>query len=273
MSALNLSSRPPLIHQAPVIPDSMSTSRKHDLYGGVLDKITLEPNRKSWTCLTPESLVKDCFQYSINSINHEILSASLIIDPKDTNISIVVYEVDELFGELQYVDRFEIRETLDKYHFDISHLFHKWMKQKSSDKMIKIEITNSNTQNVINALSVLRNAPNFDVMVFQPNTVTAGTSDCVGCCVIPFYVNFTEIGWNDWILSPPGFYANVCSDTVCSTESDEVYQFMKAAISDLPEPKCAPNYYGSVDMIVALSPRDIRKTRVHGLRALSCSCT
>ena len=82
-------------------------------------------------------------------------------------------------------------------------------------------------------------------------------------------------GWNDWILSPSGFYANYCSGS-CSNELDENYQMMKLSSKDqsmIPEPGCAPNYYGSIDMIVALTFQDIRKTRIHGMRALSCSCT
>ncbi|KAF1765896.1 hypothetical protein GCK72_005849 [Caenorhabditis remanei] len=141
--------------------------------------------------------------------------------------------------------------------------------------MIKIEIVNSVTLNVVDLQDILNSPPHFEVETFQPNTVFSGKSDCIGCCIVPFYVNFTEIGWNDWILSPPGFYANYCSGS-CSNELDENYQMMKLSSKDqsmIPEPSCAPNYYGSIDMIVALTSQDIRKTRIHGMRALSCSCT
>ncbi|XP_033841517.1 inhibin subunit beta Aa [Periophthalmus magnuspinnatus] len=30
------------------------------------------------------------------------------------------------------------------------------------------------------------------------------------CCKRQFYVNFKEIGWNDWIIAPPGYHANYC---------------------------------------------------------------
>ncbi|XP_049954663.1 inhibin beta chain-like [Schistocerca serialis cubense] len=30
------------------------------------------------------------------------------------------------------------------------------------------------------------------------------------CCKNKFYVNFTEIGWEDWIIAPSGYYANYC---------------------------------------------------------------
>ena len=30
------------------------------------------------------------------------------------------------------------------------------------------------------------------------------------CCKKQFYVNFKDIGWNDWIIAPPGYHANYC---------------------------------------------------------------
>ncbi|KAJ3595319.1 hypothetical protein NHX12_004623 [Muraenolepis orangiensis] len=30
------------------------------------------------------------------------------------------------------------------------------------------------------------------------------------CCKRQFYVNFKSIGWNDWIIAPPGYHANYC---------------------------------------------------------------
>ncbi|KAG7219150.1 hypothetical protein INR49_006309 [Caranx melampygus] len=38
--------------------------------------------------------------------------------------------------------------------------------------------------------------------------------DCDGktsvCCKRQFYVNFKDIGWNDWIIAPSGYHANYC---------------------------------------------------------------
>jgi hypothetical protein len=33
------------------------------------------------------------------------------------------------------------------------------------------------------------------------------------CCKQRFFVNFTEIGWSDWIIKPSGYYANYCRGT------------------------------------------------------------
>lgn len=31
------------------------------------------------------------------------------------------------------------------------------------------------------------------------------------CCKQRFYVSFKALGWDDWIIAPPGYYANYCS--------------------------------------------------------------
>ena len=36
-----------------------------------------------------------------------------------------------------------------------------------------------------------------------------------GCCMENFYVNFTAIGWDDWIIVPKGYAANHCTGS-CS---------------------------------------------------------
>ncbi|KAJ1160303.1 hypothetical protein NDU88_000805 [Pleurodeles waltl] len=36
------------------------------------------------------------------------------------------------------------------------------------------------------------------------------SSDSDMCCRMSFYVNFKEIGWNNWIIKPEGYYMNYC---------------------------------------------------------------
>lgn len=42
---------------------------------------------------------------------------------------------------------------------------------------------------------------------------SAGITDC---CREKLYISFEEIGWNDWIIHPPGYDAYFCRGT-CST--------------------------------------------------------
>lgn len=40
-----------------------------------------------------------------------------------------------------------------------------------------------------------------------------------GCCKEKLYVDFKDIGWNDWIVAPSGYYANYCRGS-CSGASN-----------------------------------------------------
>ncbi|KAG8452529.1 hypothetical protein GDO86_004348 [Hymenochirus boettgeri] len=40
--------------------------------------------------------------------------------------------------------------------------------------------------------------------------ITECTSDLDMCCRRNFYIDFKEIGWSDWIISPEGYYMNFC---------------------------------------------------------------
>ncbi|XP_056594852.1 inhibin subunit beta Aa [Triplophysa dalaica] len=47
------------------------------------------------------------------------------------------------------------------------------------------------------------------------------------CCKRQFYINFKDIGWNDWIIAPPGYHANYCEGDcpshVMSITGDSLY--------------------------------------------------
>ncbi|XP_044143146.1 inhibin beta C chain-like [Bufo gargarizans] len=40
--------------------------------------------------------------------------------------------------------------------------------------------------------------------------ITECTNDVQICCLKKFYIAFKDIGWNDWIISPKGYFMNLC---------------------------------------------------------------
>lgn len=49
-------------------------------------------------------------------------------------------------------------------------------------------------------------------------------SDCAAggyneCCLEEAYVSFEELGWDGWVLDPPGFKANFCAGNCHSPHS------------------------------------------------------
>ncbi|KAM4796037.1 inhibin beta C chain-like [Rhinophrynus dorsalis] len=41
--------------------------------------------------------------------------------------------------------------------------------------------------------------------------ITECSSDSDMCCRMNFYIDFKEIGWSDWIISPEGYHMNLCT--------------------------------------------------------------
>jgi inhibin beta B chain len=95
------------------------------------------------------------------------------------------------------------------------HLFphsnEKLTKLDNNENMYK-HYNNKNQENV--------NRP-FLVVQIEPNTVKRSRRralDCsvatkTQCCKQRFYVSFKALGWDDWVIAPPGYYANYCSGT------------------------------------------------------------
>lgn len=69
------------------------------------------------------------------------------------------------------------------------------------------------------------------------------------CCLESFYVNFTEIGWNDWIVEPRGYDANYCRGK-CGSMSMPTYGYVKI-IQSVVDKKicCSPKRFSSLTIL------------------------
>ncbi|CAI5442242.1 unnamed protein product [Caenorhabditis angaria] len=263
---LNLLDRPKDIGEIPIFPFEVASPSEK--YGGKLSHEMLE-SRKGWNCVTGSSVENNCFPYNFN-LSKEFVSGNILISTQNltnlSNLVIIASEVNKQFGaETRELDRFEFeqssRTSRFRIRFNLSSQIRKWLEEPEKTKFIKIDIY-INGIIVDNVEDYLEVEPFFEMTVFE--YFESENTNCTGCYLSTFYVNFTEIGWNDWILSPPGFYANLCEGS-CPDE--------KLGGTDIiQEQVCAPNYYGSVDFLIARSKYDIQKIRIHGLRALSCGC-
>ncbi|XP_054154311.1 growth/differentiation factor 8-like [Oppia nitens] len=108
-----------------------------------------------------------------------------ILSPQPVNNNI--NEIDRLFNWIQYdltdILRHEVINTNKLVSFDSDSYDLK-------DSFITIEHNYNN---------IRRSRRNFEC-----------NANSTSCCRESFYVNFTTIGWNDWILQPPGYYGNYC---------------------------------------------------------------
>jgi inhibin beta B chain len=80
------------------------------------------------------------------------------------------------------------------------------------------------------------------------------------CCKQRFYVSFKALGWDDWIIAPPGYYANYCSgkcgnglnrspDTFPTYYSHVVHEVRKYNKLNGNQLCCAPLKFSSMSLI------------------------
>lgn len=103
------------------------------------------------------------------------------------------------------------------------------------------------------------------------------------CCLTYFYMNFTEIGWDDWIIQPKGYEANYCTGNCLLNQQKDPHSTLLRTIAyskgrraeqfdEQMIPCCAPKSFQPLRIIYAVGPNDIRIKKVNGMKAYSCGC-
>ncbi|PAV56784.1 hypothetical protein WR25_05040 [Diploscapter pachys] len=218
------------------------------------------------------------------------------------------------FGEMTLFDILHITELnrqAARIHFEILDKIRNWGRKTSGSniKMLKFEIKLDGTEvklhEVLNTFPVINLAYIVQSTYSEPLLQTC--DDTSPCCLKQFYVNFTELGWNDWILSPPGYNANYCTGQCPYNENSEVQRILHSAKTNdtaffISQPECAPRFFFNfkwrhtimsnandviycaaeqvlsrghfvpLKIVYAVSHRDIRVTTFNGMSVLSCSC-
>lgn len=155
---------------------------------------------------------------------------------------------------------------------------------------------NSNSKSNLNnsATASTNNAddPNrpFLVIHTDPNImkrVRRRALDCSGafkgqCCKQRFYVNFTDLGWSDWILAPQGYYANYCMgscnsvhrtpDTFLNYYTHVIYEYQKYGDLKGLQPCCAPVKFSSTSLIYFGPDSNIIKRDLPKMTVDECGC-
>ncbi|EPB79081.1 transforming growth factor beta like domain protein [Ancylostoma ceylanicum] len=144
-----------------------------------------------------------------------------------------------------------------------------------SSEMPRVEVLANN--HPLSYFNVFAGAPELDIDYYD-----SPSQECnprIECCLVPHYVNFTEIGWNKFIMYPAGFYANYCigpKHVSCPHEDPEVESILSTARvqSSLPltRYKCAPRTFAPLNILYSVGPNHSMKLRLDDVRALSCSC-
>lgn len=96
------------------------------------------------------------------------------------------------------------------------------------------------------------------------------------CCRHSIYVDFEEIGWNDWVLYPTGYTAYYCKGgcpdryKMASTFTNIKSILHERHPDTVPAPVCAPTGYSPLVMMI--HDGDIKNIEYPGMVVTGCRC-
>lgn len=131
----------------------------------------------------------------------------------------------------------------------------------------------------------------FLVVHIEPNIIKRNRRralDCsvatkTQCCKQRFYVSFKALGWDDWIIAPPGYYANYCSgscggglnrtpDTFLTYYSHVFHEVRKYNKLNGNQLCCAPLKFSSMSLIYFGPDSKIIKRDLPKMVVDECGC-
>ncbi|XP_077365865.1 inhibin subunit beta Aa [Festucalex cinctus] len=106
------------------------------------------------------------------------------------------------------------------------------------------------------------------------------------CCKRHFYVNFKDIGWNDWIIAPAGYHANYCegecplhvasiTGSALSFHSNVISHYRMRGYSPFQELRscCVPTRLRAMSMLYYNEEHKIIKKDIHNMIVDECGCS
>ena len=106
------------------------------------------------------------------------------------------------------------------------------------------------------------------------------------CCKRQFYVNFKDIGWNDWIIAPPGYHANYCegdcpghvasiTGSSLSFHSTVINHYRMRGYSPFQNLKscCVPTRLRAMSMLYYNEEQKIVKKDIQNMIVEECGCS
>lgn len=95
------------------------------------------------------------------------------------------------------------------------------------------------------------------------------------------YVDFTDVGWNDWIVAPPGYEAFYCSGDCpfplsdhLNTTNHAIVQTLMNSVNPMGVPKvcCVPTLLNSISMLYLDEENKVVLKNYQDMAVLGCGC-
>lgn len=113
-------------------------------------------------------------------------------------------------------------------------------------------------------------------------TMTCGEG-VTQCCKQSLYVSFEELGWDDWIIAPKGYYANYCvGECAGRPRTPDTFRYFHAHVLEEYRrrnpyasiaPCCAPTKLSPMSLIYFDPDQNIIKSDLPKMIVDDCGCT
>ncbi|KAM4694097.1 bone morphogenetic protein 2 [Discoglossus pictus] len=96
----------------------------------------------------------------------------------------------------------------------------------------------------------------------------------------PLYVDFSDVGWNDWIVAPPGYHAFYCqgecpfplADHLNSTNHAIVQTLVNSVNSNIPKACCVPTELSAISMLYLDENEKVVLKNYQDMAVEGCGC-
>lgn len=92
------------------------------------------------------------------------------------------------------------------------------------------------------------------------------------CCLERLYVNFTEIGWDKWILHPDGYYANYCRGECDLSHARYYHTALLSKVNHSIDICCSPNKTAPLTLLYYDEDNNVKRKVLPAMIAESCDC-
>ncbi|XP_063885820.1 inhibin beta B chain-like [Scylla paramamosain] len=237
-----------------------------------------------------------CLRFTLgNSTMQDVTTTTLWLwKTKDQRQTKNIFFVNEgnPRGNRTLLAKASVTETLDGWvKLDISAAMQRWMLKETQE--VNLNVWCSTCSRHALTSKIADHTPFIVIAATETNTHQRRSveRECSGqdgdrCCREAINITSTEMGWDDWLISPRNFAFYYCNgscpayplidETFNGTEYSKIKKHLmqegKLGPRDKLKPCCSPTSYKSMDLLFYSGTREIRHRRVTDLLVSSCGC-
>ncbi len=122
------------------------------------------------------------------------------------------------------------------------------------------------------------NQPLVEIITTPRESLSRKRRNDTSCCVQRWFVNFTDVGWNDWIFQPRGYEANFCKGSCKDVLTNTYRKLMGDAYRQGVNTDkdligcCKPKQMLPLHILYMTEDNIQRHTTIPNMQVVSCDC-